>query len=92
MTSSQPSSGATSDSWLPAVELQGLADLLAGAVDGQHEAGADEASVACDAAGSAVTGRAAFLGTGQPEWTAQDIEHGVIRLAQEVDRLAVDGG
>src|ERR1700722_16060723 len=45
-----------------------------------------------DAAGAAIAGRTAFLGAGQAERPAQRIEHGVVGFAQELGRLAVDGG
>ena len=45
-----------------------------------------------DGAGAAVAGRAAFLAAGQAQHVAQHVEQGLLRLAQELDRLAVDRG
>ena len=60
------------------------------ALDAQHQAGAHQPAVDGDAARAAVAGRAAFLRAGQSELVAQDIEQRVLRLAQELDRVAVD--
>src|SRR5258708_38573727 len=68
------------------------ADLVALRFDSQHQAGADQLSVERDAAGAAIARGATFLGAGQSQRSAQRVEHGVIRLAQESQRLAVDGG
>src|SRR5581483_6941554 len=56
------------------------------------QAGADQATIDRDRAGAAIAGGAAFLGTGEAERVAQCVEHGLVRLAQKLHRLAVDGG
>jgi hypothetical protein len=57
----------------------------------QHQAGAHDPAVADDGAGAAVAGRTAFLAAGEAEHVAQRVQHGLLRLAQELDRLAIDG-
>ena len=59
---------------------------------GQHQAGVHQPAVEDDAAGAAIAGAAAFLGAGEPELVAQHVEQRLLRLAQELDGLAVDGG
>ena len=54
------------------------------------QAGADQPAVERDAARAAVAGGAAFLGAGQAQLVAQHVEQRVLRLAQELDRVAVD--
>src|SRR5947207_14573521 len=75
---------------LPARHALERADRFALGLHAQHQAGADEPPVDGDAAGAAIAGRAAFLGTGQPQLVAQDIEQRILCLAQELDRIAVD--
>ena len=58
----------------------------------EHQARAHEPAVEDDAAGAAVAGAAAFLGAGQPQAIAQDIEQRLVRLAKELDVIAVDCG
>jgi hypothetical protein len=58
----------------------------------KHQAGADELPVEGDAAGAAVAGAAAFLGTGEPEPVAQHFQQGFTRVADEFRRIAVDRG
>ena len=65
---------------------------LALGLHAQHQAGADQPAIADDAAGAAIAGGAAFLAAGQVQRVAQDVQHRFLRLAQELDRLAVDGG
>jgi hypothetical protein len=57
----------------------------------EHEAGADEAAIDDDRAGTAVAGTAAFLGTREAKPVAQHIEQRFIRLAGIFDCVAVDG-
>src|SRR5215813_9372542 len=66
-------------------------DLTTFGFDGQHQAGTNEAIVQRDAAGTAIARRTAFLRTGQAQGAAQCVEHGVVRLAKKLHRLAVDG-
>ena len=67
-------------------------DLAALGLDPQHQARADKAPVDRNAAGAAVARAAAFLAAGETQLVAQHVEHGELRLAQELGRLAVDGG
>src|SRR6266478_4465280 len=68
--------------------LDGL-DLVAGYLAAQDQAGADQPAVQHDAARPAIAGRAAFLAPGQVEGVAQHVEQRVLRLAEELDRVAV---
>ena len=45
-----------------------------------------------DGAGAAIAGAAAFLAAGQVELVAQHVEQRLLRLAQKLGGLAVDGG
>ena len=71
--------------------LDGL-DRAALGLGAEHQAGADQAAVEQHAAGAAVAGRAAFLAAGQVELVAQHVEQGLLGLAEELHRIAVDGG
>jgi len=71
--------------------LDGL-DLDALRLGRKHQAGADQPAVDHDAAGAAVTRAAAFLAAGESEIVAQDIKQGLVGVAQELGRRAVDGG
>src|SRR5262249_40304561 len=55
----------------------------------EDEAGADQPSVECDAAGPAVAGRAAFLAARQVERVAQHVEQRLLRLAQKLHLVSV---
>src|SRR5512144_5246 len=68
--------------------LDGL-DLAARHLAAQDQARADQAAVEQDAAGPAVAGGAAFLAAGQVERVAQHVEQRLLRLAEELDRVAV---
>src|SRR5262249_50447824 len=67
-------------------------DRLAVGLHAQHQAGAHQPAVDRDAARTAVAGRAALLSAGQPQLVAQAVEQGLLRVAQELDGIAVDGG
>src|SRR5262249_21833112 len=67
-------------------------DRLAVGLHAQHQAGAHEPAVDRDAARAAVAGRAAFLGSGQSQLVTQAVEQRLLRVAQELDGIAVDGG
>src|SRR4029450_9556924 len=71
--------------------LDGL-DLAAPGVGAEDEAGANELAVEHDAAGAAVAGAAPFLGAGEAQPVAQDVEQRLTRLADEVYGVAVDRG
>src|SRR5262245_25103205 len=58
----------------------------------QHEARADQPPVQGDAAGPAVAGGAALLAAGQVQRVAEDVEQGLLRLAEELDLVPVHGG
>src|SRR6266700_1421832 len=68
------------------------AQIVAFGLDREHQAGTDQLIIERDAARAAIAGRAAFLGAGQAQRPAQRIEHGIVGLAEEFRRLAVDGG
>src|SRR5215467_6222888 len=67
-------------------------DRIAVGLYAQHQAGAHQPAINRDAASTAVAGRAAFLGPGQSELVTQAVEQGFLRVAQELDGIAVDGG
>src|SRR2546426_2689973 len=56
----------------------------------QHEARAHEPAVQRDAAGTTVAGRAAFLAAGQVQGVAEHVQQRFLRLAEELDLVAVD--
>src|SRR5262249_21743124 len=58
----------------------------------QHQAGAHDLAVDDDGAGAAVTRSTAFLAARQSKHVAQRVQHGLLRLAQVLDRLSVDRG
>src|SRR5262245_20333998 len=62
------------------------ADLAA-----QHEARADHPAVQHDAARAAVTGGTAFLAAGHLQRVAEHVEQRLLRLAEELHRIAVHG-
>src|SRR6185436_6250928 len=70
--------------------LDGL-DLAAGHLAAEHEARADQPAVEHDAAGAAVTRGAAFLAAGELQGVAEHVEQRVLRLAEELRRIAVHG-
>ncbi len=66
-------------------------DLGAVGLDREHEARADHGAVDHHGAGAAVAGGAAFLGAGKHQLVAQHIEQRLLRLAQVLVVVAVDG-
>ena len=64
-------------------------DLAPADLAAQHEAGADQPAVQHDAAGAAVAGGAAFLAAGELQRVAEHVEQRVLRLAEELDLVAV---
>jgi hypothetical protein len=58
----------------------------------QHQARAYQPVVEDDAAGAAVAGATAFLGSRQPEPITQDIEQRLVGLAKILDIIAIDCG
>ena len=67
-------------------------DATAIRLDGQHQARVDEHAVEQNVARPAVAVVAAFLGAGQSQHVAQDLEQALARLAQEFDLVAVNRG
>src|SRR4051812_23700989 len=65
-------------------------DLAALGLDAEHQARAHDLAVGDDRAGAAIARAAAFLAAGQAELVAQHVEHGLLRLAEILDRLSVD--
>ena len=57
----------------------------------QHQAGADRCAVHQHRAGAAVAVAAAFLGAGEADPVAQQLEQGVARVGEHGALLAVDG-
>ena len=66
-------------------------DVAALGLDGEDEAGVDEASIEDDVARAAVAIVAAFFYARQSQLVAQHFEQALARLAEELDRLTVDG-
>jgi hypothetical protein len=58
----------------------------------QYEARAHQPAVDNDAACAAVTGAAAFLGSSEPQVVPKHVEQRLLRLAQELDIIAIDRG
>ena len=58
----------------------------------QHQAGADQAAIDDHRAGTAVASAAAFLGAELADLVAQRVEQGLLRRAEKIDLIAVDGG
>jgi hypothetical protein len=71
--------------------LDGL-DLAILGLDPKHQAGTNQPAVENDAAGAAIAGAAALLGAGQAETVTQTIEQRLVRLADIVEAVAIDGG
>ena len=71
--------------------LDGL-DLVAFRLGSEHQTGADDLAIEDDGAGAAIARAAAFLATRQVELVAEHVEQGLLRLAEELDGLAVDDG
>src|ERR1700730_2154 len=71
--------------------LDGL-DLVAFRLGSEHQTGADDLAVEDDGAGAAIARAASFLAARQVELVTQHIEQGLLRLAEELDGLAVDDG
>src|SRR5262249_21747388 len=72
----------------PGHALDGL-DPAAVHLAAQHEARAHQPAVERDAAGAAVTRGAAFLAAGEVQRVAQHVEQRLLRLAEELHRVAV---
>ena len=58
----------------------------------EHEAGADQTIVDHDAARAAIAGTTAFLAACQMQGFAKDIEQRLLRLAEKLRVVTVDGG
>ena len=71
--------------------LDGL-DATALGLRAQYQARAHQPAVDNDAACAAVTGAAAFLGSHEPQVVAQYVEQRLLKLAQELDVIAIDRG
>src|SRR5262249_51915698 len=61
-------------------------------LDGEHQARIDEPAVEHHVAGAAVAVVATLFGAGEAQLVAQDVQETLPRLAEEIRRLAVDGG
>jgi hypothetical protein len=68
------------------------ADLAAFDLGAEHQARTDKPAVDGDTTGAAVAGAAAFLGAGETETVAQNVEQRFIGFADEIDLVAVDDG
>src|SRR5262249_61766344 len=55
----------------------------------EHQTRAYQPAVQHDAAGAAVARGTAFLAAGQMERVPEDVEQGLLRLAEKLDRVAV---
>src|ERR1035437_7118791 len=65
-------------------------DVLALSFDAEHQARAYRAALDQHGASAAIAGQASFLGAGELEHVAQCFEQALARLAQELDRFAVN--